>query len=128
MSTISSLNTNKAPKAIGPYSQAVSDGNYLFVSGQLPMNPESGKIEAEDTVGQGKQVLANLRAVLAEAGLDFTNVLRVDVFLKDLNDFKDLNSFYEECFGHQHPPARQTVEVARLPMDAKIEISCIARL
>ncbi len=128
MSTITSLNTTKAPKAIGPYSQAVSDGNYLFVSGQLPINPGSGQIEAQDTVSQGKQVLSNISAILTEAGVDFTHVVRVDVFLKDLNDFKALNQFYEECFGHKNPPARQTIEVARLPMDAKIEISCIARL
>lgn len=128
MSTITALKTDKAPKAIGPYSQAVSDGNYLFVSGQLPIDPKTGRIEAQDTIGQGKQVLSNIEAILTKAGLDFSHVLRVDVFLTNLDDFKDLNAFYQECFGQSVPPARQTIEVSRLPMDAKIEISCIARL
>lgn len=124
--TIKSYKTDKAPKAIGPYSQAVSSGNLLFVSGQLPIDPETGKFVSQEIGAQTAQVLKNLGAILQNAGLDYTDVVRCDIFLKDLNDFALVNEIYGSTFSGVHPPARQTIEVARLPMDARIEISCIA--
>ena len=121
------ISTQFAPKAIGPYSQAILDDPYLFISGQLPINPATGKIEATDVAGQTKQVLANLEAILKEAGLDFTDVVRSDVFMINLQEFQTMNGHYQEKFSHASPPARQTIQVARLPMDALVEISCIAR-
>ncbi|NGX58728.1 MAG: 2-iminobutanoate/2-iminopropanoate deaminase [Chlamydiae bacterium] len=128
MPQIQSLKTDNAPKAIGPYSQAIQDGTYLFVSGQLPIDPNTGKIESDDIKGQGEQVLINIEAILREVGLDFTDVVRVEVFMKNLSDFGILNDLYSKRFAHDTPPARQTVEVSRLPLDALVEISCIARL
>lgn len=128
MTQIKSIQTEKAPKAIGPYSQAIKDGTHLFISGQLPIDPMTGKIEANDILGQGKQVFQNLEAILTEAGLDFTDVVRVEVFMKNLSDFSKMNEMYSTRFNHEPPPARQTIEVARLPMDALVEISCIALL
>jgi len=128
MTVITTINTQKAPKAIGPYSQAIQDGTLLFVSGQLPIDPATGKIDADDIVGQCEQVFLNLEAILEEAGLDFTDVLRVDVFMKNLADFSLVNDIYAKRFDHDTPPARQTVEVARLPLDALVEMSCIARI
>jgi len=128
MTVITTIETSKAPQAIGPYSQAIQDGTLLFVSGQLPIDPTTGQIESDDIEGQCEQVLFNLEAILEEAGLDFTDVLRVDVFMKNLTDFSLVNNLYAKRFDHDTPPARQTVEVARLPMDALIEMSCIARV
>jgi len=128
MTVITTIDTSKAPQAIGPYSQAIQDGTLLFVSGQLPIDPTTAKIESGDIEGQCEQVLFNLEAILEEAGLDFTDVLRVDVFMKNLADFALVNNLYAKRFDHDTPPARQTVEVARLPMDALIEMSCIARI
>ncbi len=121
------VQTDKAPKAIGAYSQAIHDGTHLFVSGQLPIDPATGTIDAVDIEGQCEQVLLNLEAILDAEGLDFTDVLRVDVFMKNLADFGLVNDLYSKRFDHDTPPARQTIEVARLPMDALIEMSCIAR-
>jgi len=128
MTALSVINTPKAPKAIGPYSQAIQDGTHLFVSGQLPIDPSTGKIESSDIEGQSEQVFQNLKAILAEAGLDFTDVLRVDVFMTNLADFGLVNTLYAKQFNHATPPARQTIEVSRLPLDALIEMSCIALL
>jgi len=120
------IDTKHAPKAIGPYSQAIHAGSFVFISGQLPINPESGKIEDHTIQGQTKRVLENLAAILKEVGCTFADVVKSEVFLKDMGDFKEMNGLYAERFNGEVKPARQAFQVARLPMDALIEISCIA--
>lgn len=120
------IETTQAPKAIGPYSQAVSAGGFLFVSGQIPVNPQTGKINETTIEGQTRQVLANLEAVLKAANLSFADVVKTEVFLKEMGDFQKMNALYGEKFTGPVKPARQTIQAARLPMDALIEISCIA--
>jgi 2-iminobutanoate/2-iminopropanoate deaminase len=123
---IRSVETKHAPKAIGPYSQAVAAGAYLFISGQLPVDPKVGKILAETIEGQTKQVLDNLEAILSVEGLSIEHVVKTDVFLKDMQDFSEMNAIYTERFKHAVKPARVTVQASKLPMDARVEISCIA--
>ncbi|HZW82031.1 MAG TPA: RidA family protein [Candidatus Deferrimicrobium sp.] len=118
--------TNKAPKAIGPYSQGVKIANLVFASGQLPINPETGKM-AEGIEAQAHQSLKNLCAILEEAGSDISKVVKTTIFLKDLNDFQTVNSVYANFFPGDFP-ARSTVQVARLPLDAGVEIEAIATL
>lgn len=118
------ISTSKAPAAIGPYSQGIAAGNMIFTSGQLPMNPESGELETEIKAA-AKQSLENVKAVLAEAGATMENVIKCTVFLKDLADFADVNSVYSQYFT-ENCPARSCVQVAKLPMDAKVEIEAIA--
>ena len=120
------IESKEAPKAIGPYSQAIQANNFIFVSGQLPANPTTGKLVEHEIRVQSNQVLDNIGAVLKAANLTFVNVVRCDVFLKNMNDFAAFNEEYGKRFNLPNPPARQTIEVARLPMDALIEISCIA--
>jgi 2-iminobutanoate/2-iminopropanoate deaminase len=120
------VETEHAPKAIGPYSQAVAAGPFLFVSGQLPVNPGSGKITAANIKGQTKQVLDNIEGILKAQGLSFAHVVKVEVFLKDLKDFQEMNAIYAERFDTPVKPARQTVQVSKLPLDALLEVSCIA--
>jgi 2-iminobutanoate/2-iminopropanoate deaminase len=115
------------PAAVGPYSQAVRSGNLLFCSGQIPINPASGKIEATDVEGQARQVLANIQALLISQNLDFSCVLKATVFLQNMSDFPKVNPIYEEAF-HGHKPARSTVAVAGLPLGSLIEIEVIAEL
>ncbi len=112
------------PAAVGPYSQAVRSGNLLFCSGQIPINPASGKIEATDVEGQSRQVLANIHALLTSQNLDFSRVLKATVFLQNMSDFPKVNPIYEEAFG-SHKPARTTVAVPGLPLGALIEIEVI---
>jgi 2-iminobutanoate/2-iminopropanoate deaminase len=119
------LSTENAPAAVGPYSQAIRTGNLLFCAGQIPLVPSSMKIEATEIEGQTQQVLANVHAVLTNAGLSFSNVVKSTVFLKDLGDFAKMNSLYEAAFA-PHKPARSTVQVAKLPLDALVEIEIIA--
>jgi 2-iminobutanoate/2-iminopropanoate deaminase len=114
-----------APAPIGPYSQAILSGNMLFVSGQIPLNPATGKLQTETIEQATQQVLTNIEALLAEAGMNFDHVVKCSIFLKDLNDFSRVNEIYGSYFKTT-PPARETVEVARLPLDVPIEISCIA--
>ncbi len=114
-----------APSAIGPYSQAVKSHGFLFCSGQLPINPASGKIEAADAEGQAVQVFANIRALLASQGLGMRSVVKATVFLQDMADFPKVNPLYEAAF-EGHKPARSTVQVAKLPLGAMIEIEVIA--
>ena len=114
-----------APKAVGPYSQAVKSGNYLFCSGQIPINPETGKIDATDVEGQAQQVFANIRAVLASQGLTLNHVVKATVFLQSMADFPKVNPLYDAAFAG-HKPARSTVQVAGLPLGALIEIEVIA--
>ena len=119
------IHTENAPKAIGPYSQAVKAGNMLFVSGQVPFVPETMEIVEGDVKAQTAQSLKNVQAILAEAGLDFSHVVKSTVFIKDMNEFAAINEVYAEYFG-ENKPARACVEVARLPKDVKVEIEVIA--
>ncbi len=119
------IHTENAPKAIGPYSQAVKAGNMLFVSGQVPFVPETMEIVEGDVKAQTAQSLKNVQAILAEAGLDFSHVVKSTVFIKDMNEFAQINEVYAEFFG-ENKPARACVEVARLPKDVKVEIEVIA--
>ena len=119
------ISTEKAPAAIGPYSQAVEAGNMIFVSGQLPMDPETMNFVSEDIQEQTKQCLNNVLAILNAAGYENKDIVKVTVFLKDMNDFAKMNEVYASFFT-DHKPARAAVEVARLPKDAQIEIEAVA--
>ena len=118
------IHTDLAPKAIGPYSQAIIANGLLYTSGQIPLTVEGNIVEG-GIEEQTKQVFANLKAVLEEAGTDLSKVIKTTVFLKDLTTFVDFNAIYEEFFNG-HKPARSCVEVARLPKDVLVEIECIA--
>ena len=120
------IKTDHAPAAIGPYSQAVDTGELVFVAGQVPINPGSGQIESGDISAQTRQVLENLKAILEAAGLGMGNVVKVTVFLQSMDDFKAMNAVYADYFP-QDPPARAAVEVAKLPLEALVEIEAIAR-
>ncbi len=119
--------TDAAPKAIGPYSQAIAQGGLVFCSGQIPLDPASMKIVPGGIEAQTEQVLKNLSAVLAAAGSDLSRVVKTTVFLQNLEDFAGMNAAYARAFAG-HAPARATVQVARLPLDALIEIECVASL
>jgi 2-iminobutanoate/2-iminopropanoate deaminase len=119
------ITSDKAPKAIGPYSQAVKWNNLIFLSGQIPLNPASGQLVPGDVAAQTERVLENLRAVLESAGSSLDRVLKTTVFLKDMGEFPAMNEVYGRYFPSD-PPARSTVEVARLPRDARVEIDVIA--
>lgn len=121
------IHSENAPKALGPYSQAIKAGDTIYCSGQIPINPATGAIEATTIEDQTRQSIANLSAVLAAAGASLANVVKTTVFIKDMNDFAALNGVYAEMFGDTKP-ARSCVEVARLPKDVKVEIECIAVL
>jgi len=126
MATIRKVETAHAPKAIGPYSQAVGFEHLLFVSGQIPIDPKSGKIVEQTIEGQTRQVLANIEAILKADGLTFEHIVKAEIYMKDIGDFQVVNAIYAETFSHPIKPARQLMQVARLPMDSLIEISCIA--
>jgi len=119
------VSTNNAPQAIGPYSQAVRFGNLIFVSGQIPIDPETGTIVKDNIKEQAKQVLENLNNILIAGGSSLANVLRTTVFLTNLENYSAVNETYAQFFDDL-PPARSTVQVAKLPMDAQIEIDVIA--
>ena len=116
-----------APKAIGPYSQAIRAGSLLFVSGQIPLDPQTGAMVDGDIAAQTHRVFANLRAILDAAGATFDNVVRTTVYLADMNDFAVVNEIYGTYFSSP-APARATVQAARLPKDARVEIDLIASL
>ena len=120
------VQTNAAPQAIGPYSQAIAIDKWLFSSGQIPLTA-AGELVAGDIEAQTEQVFSNLEAVLAAAGASLNDVVKTTVFVQDLSDFARLNGIYERRFG-SHTPARSTVQVARLPRDVLVEIEVIARL
>ena len=119
------LQIPNAPAPVGPYSQAILAGGLLFVSGQIPLNPTTGQLEMNSIEEATHRVMKNIDALLSEAGLTLDNVVKTSIFLKDLSDFQAVNGIYASYFQGV-PPARETVEVARLPLDVNIEISCIA--
>ena len=116
-----------APAPVGPYSQAVVCDGWIFTSGQIPLDPASGRLVDGDVEAQTRRVLANLRAVLEAAGAGLDAVVRTTIYLTDLGDFKRVNATYAEHFPNEPQPARTTVQVAALPMGARIELDCIAR-
>jgi 2-iminobutanoate/2-iminopropanoate deaminase len=120
------IRTPNAPAAIGPYSQAIADGELLFCSGQIAIDPATGKLVGGDAAAQARRALGNLKAVLEAGGAGLDGVLKTTVYLKDLRDFPAVNAVYAEVFG-AHRPARATVQVAALPMEALVEIDAIAR-
>lgn len=124
--TLQKIETDQAPTAIGPYSQAVIFDRFVFVSGQIPIEPKSGKIIEHSIQGQIRQVLENIEAILRAGNLSLENVVKTEIYLKDINDFHIVNSIYAEKFSHSIKPARQLMQVAKLPMDALVEISCVA--
>jgi len=119
------ISTTKAPSAIGPYSQAIQTGNMIFTSGQVAINPESGELVMDSIQTETHQVMKNLSAVLAEAGTDFSKVVKTSIFLKNMDDFANVNEIYASYFSSDFP-ARETVQVAKLPKDVNVEISMIA--
>jgi len=119
--------TQDAPQPIGPYSQAVRMGEWLFCSGQIAIDPKDGQIHASDVEGQTRQVLENLQAVLKAGGASCASVVKTTIFLKSMGDFPKVNAIYGNYFT-ENPPARSTVEVARLPKDVLVEIEAIARV
>ena len=128
--TLKIIRTNQAPAPVGPYNQAIAaKGTMLFVAGQIPLNPETGEIVGgNDITQQTQQVMANLGAILKEAGTSWENVVKTSVFLSDLDNFVPMNQVYASYFDEATAPARACVEVARLPNDVLVEIDCIAIL
>jgi 2-iminobutanoate/2-iminopropanoate deaminase len=118
------ISTDNAPAAIGPYSQAVQSGDFLFVSGQIAFDPKTGELVGGDIEVQTKRVMENLKAIIEAAGLSMDNVVKCSCFLDNMEDFVRFNSVYESYFG-ESAPARETVEVSRLPKDVLVEISAI---
>lgn len=119
------INSAQAPAPIGPYSQAVLANGTLYVSGQIALDPTSGQLVQDNIQTETHQVMKNLQAILQEAGLGFDRVVKCTIFVKDLNNFALINEVYGSYFN-QNPPARETVEVSRLPKDVNVEISCVA--
>ncbi|MFT5128610.1 MAG: 2-iminobutanoate/2-iminopropanoate deaminase [Rhodothermales bacterium] len=125
---LSAIATDSAPAAVGPYSQAIAANGFLFVSGQLPINPENGELVSGDIAAATDQALANIGAILHAAGIGFEAVVKTEVFLKDIGDFATMNARYANAFTGPVLPARQAIEASALPKSADIEISCIAVL
>lgn len=123
---LTSIKTSEAPKAVGPYSQGVRAGNFVFVSGQLPLDPKTGKLITGGIIEQATCALNNVGAVLSAAGLTFTDVVKATVFLTDIGNFAEVNDIYGGYFQGEVLPARCAIEVAKLPKDASIEIEVIA--
>lgn len=119
------IKSSQAAAPIGPYSQAVKHGNTLYVSGQIALDPVSGQLVTGTIQEETHQVMKSLKAILAEAGMDFSHVVKCSIFVKDLGNFAAINEVYGSYFT-SNPPARETVEVSRLPKDVQVEISCIA--
>lgn len=120
------INTTDAPKPLGPYNQAVLAGDTLYVSGQIPINPITNELVSDSIENATHQVMLNLKAVLAEADMDFENVVKTSIFLSDIELFNKVNAVYATFFDEATAPARETVEVANLPKKVDVEISCIA--
>lgn len=119
------INTKDAPAPIGPYSQSVLAGNTLYVSGQIALDAQSGELINENITEETHQVMKNMDAILSAAGMQFANVVKCTIFIKDMNQFATINEAYGQYF-RENPPARETVEVACLPKNVNVEISCIA--
>jgi 2-iminobutanoate/2-iminopropanoate deaminase len=119
------INTSEAPAPIGPYSQAIAAGGFIFVSGQIPSNPSTGEIVTGGIKAEAQQVMENIKAILTEAGLDFGNIVKTSIFLTDMQNFAQVNEVYGTYFSDQFP-ARETVQVAALPKNVNVEISVIA--
>jgi 2-iminobutanoate/2-iminopropanoate deaminase len=119
------INTNNAPAPIGPYNQAVKAGNMLFISGQIAINPENGQLEKDDIITETHRVMQNLRNILTEAGMEFSDVIKSTIFITDMNDFSQINEVYGKYFSGYFP-TRETVQVAALPKGVNVEISMIA--
>lgn len=119
------INTNNAPSPIGPYSQAVQFGNMLFVSGQIAINPATGELDLSNIENETHQVMKNIGAILTEAGIDYSHIIKTGIFLKDMNQFAAVNEVYGSYFSSDFP-ARETVQVSRLPKDVNVEISVVA--
>lgn len=119
------ISTDKAPKAIGPYSQGVRAGGFVFFSGQIPLDPGTGELKGNSSAEQAEQVMVNIAAVLGAAGLNFGDVVKTTIFMTDLSEFAAVNEVYGRCFAGA-PPARSTVQVSGLPRGAKVEIEVIA--
>ena len=122
------INTEKAPAAIGPYSQWVAAGNFLFVSGQLPIDPKTGSIDADNVADQARQSLTNLSQILEAAGTSMDKVVKTTVFIQHMDDFAVMNEVYAQFFQGEVLPARSAVEVAKLPKGALVEIEAVAAL
>lgn len=122
---IKMISTDQAPQAIGPYSQAIQAGNFIFLSGQIPVNPETNEVVEADIRTQTIQVMKNIQSILQTEGLDMTDIVKTTIFVKDLQEFSAINEEYGQVLG-SHRPARSTVEVSRLPKDVLIEIEAIA--
>lgn len=120
------IKTKHAPSAIGPYSQAIEKGGVLFISGQIPLSPETGEIVGKTVMEQTKQVLKNLESILVSAGYELDDVVKCTCYLKDMNTFSEMNEVYAGVFNTDGPPARAAVEVSRLPKDVLIEIEAVA--
>ena len=120
------VNTSNAPKPIGPYNQAVISGDLMFISGQVAFDPNTDELVLGDIQSETKQVMENLKSILEEANLSFDNVVKTTIFLSDMNDFQQVNEVYGSYFSNDQAPARETVEVSRLPKDVNVEISMIA--
>jgi len=125
--TLQPIQTDAAPKAVGAYSQAVQCGDMLYTSGQIGLNPSSGEMVSDDVVSQAKQVVSNLTAVIEAAGGGLNQIVKVTIFLEDMNDFAVVNQIYADWLGN-HKPARSTVAVAALPLAAKVEMECVVAL
>ena len=122
------IKTENAPKPIGPYNQAVIAGNYMFISGQIALNPENGELITSEIKKETTQVMENLKAILSEASLTFENVVKTTIFLSDMNDFYSVNEIYGSYLNNSTAPARETVQVSKLPVGVNVEISMIAML
>jgi len=120
------ITTTKAPLPIGPYNQAVLSGNTLYTSGQIATNPKTGEIVLSSILEETKQVMENLKEVLAAAEMTFENVIKTSIFISDMNNFEEINTVYAKYFNEETAPARETVEVANLPKFVNVEISAIA--
>ena len=120
------INTDKAPAPIGPYSQAVLCGNILFTSGQIAFNPETNELVLDVITTETNQVMVNMKAVLTAANMTFENVVKTSIFISDMDNFSAINEVYGSYFNSETAPARETVQVARLPKDVNVEISMIA--
>ncbi len=127
MSSLISIHSDQAPRAVGPYSQAVRHDNMLYLSGQIGLLPETGQVAGDDLQSQALQVMRNLDAVLHAAGAATSDIIKVGIYLTDMDDFPDLNRLYADWLG-EHRPARATIAVAALPLNARIEMDLIARI